>query len=261
MIEWASSGGVKVERANQQISNLETEISAFLKREPYEVVAQEDAQSRLTLYRAYIRERPKLIWGAIAGEILHDLRSSLDILWRGAWYPEGGGSGDTKIEFPIFDTADKLERRYPHDRFVKGTRKRAVDLVNAAKPYKGGNDLLWMLHVANAADKHRLLIPAYASIPSARVSIGGPADWMRLFPMSIHVTLGDPVCPVEDGAIFFYWPLDDPTHVDVNPEPALDIAFGEVEPIKGKPIVSTLNKIANKVDGIAESFIRAGLLK
>jgi hypothetical protein len=66
MTDWASSGGVKVERAKEQIRNLAVEIDAFGKRRPSEIVPEKDAEG-WTVYRVRVVEYPDPRWGVIAG--------------------------------------------------------------------------------------------------------------------------------------------------------------------------------------------------
>jgi hypothetical protein len=236
MIRWLSGGGVKIKRAKEHIGNLEAEIEAFLKRSPYQIVPENDYQAGKILYRARIPDEPPLRLGAIAGDILHNLRSALDILWRNVWYPDGGGRTNRSIAFPIFDTANDLETRYPRHGLKKRSLQAAVSLIYAIKPYKDGNDLLWMLHQANAADKHRLLIPAYARFQTPNIEFGPVLEDFRamsgLAVEFIAVKLGPDICPVKDGTVLFSAPLNDTSHVDVYRQATLDIAFGECEPIK-----------------------------
>jgi hypothetical protein len=49
--------------------------------------------------------------------------------------------------------------------------------------------------------------------------------------------------------------------MEMQPEFRIEIAFGEIEAIKGKPVATTLSQITGAVDGIAQAFIAAGLLK
>jgi hypothetical protein len=264
-IEWAASGGVKIERAKEHVRSLEADIKAFLERSPYRVVRENDYEAGKVIYRAHIPAEPPLRLGAIAGDILHNLRSSLDILWRNVWYPAGGGLTNRRLEFPIYETSEGLEARYPKNRFVKSRTKAAVNLLYEIAPYKGGNDLLWMLHEANAADKHRLLIPAYVRVQYPVLEFE-PVDLRPLgidIPsFNLEVSLGEDLCPVKDGTeVFRATLMDDPTHMQMNFQFPLDIAFGECEPIKGKPILSLLHQFTGEVERVAQIFLTARLLR
>ena len=87
--------------------------------------------------------------------------------------------------FPIAHSQAKYEDRQKKD--LKGATKAAITAVDAIKPYKGGNDTLWLLHALNNIDKHRLLIATASAFRSFDVgahmhrlmqsTIGSSPDW------------------------------------------------------------------------------------
>src|SRR5579862_4233630 len=117
MADWQSSGRVKVERAKEHIRNLEAEIQAFAQRNPYEGRGEIDSQTGDWVLRAHIKESPPPRLGAIAGDAAHNLRSSLDILWRNVMHVDDL-SDDTG--FPIYNSVKAFESR--HGRVTKGWR-------------------------------------------------------------------------------------------------------------------------------------------
>ncbi len=265
MTDWASSGGVKIERAKQHVNDLEIKISAFLERHPYVIVREINAEPGylpFAIYRVGVREDPDPQWGAIAGEILHDLRSSLNILWRAVWHPPSRPADEGSDEFPFYGDAQKFEARFAKlGRSKKPAKQALMDLLRVIKPYKGGNDVLGLLVYANDLDKHRLLIPAYTQIERMITRVGTTLWWAaHVPPMYATWAWEKPICPVEDGTIVFIGPVAEPGHVDVDPQVSLDITFGEGEAIKGKPLVPTLHKMTEMVESIAESFLRAPIL-
>lgn len=56
---------------------------------------------------------------------------------------------------PIADTSEKYEAKKRGK--IEGARQETFDAIDALKPYKGGNDLLWMLYKLTNIEKHRLL--------------------------------------------------------------------------------------------------------
>ena len=269
MVESYASIRVKVKRAKKHIGELEAEIAALEERNPYFIEPERDEEAGYLRYRLRILEYPSPDLGAIAGDALHNLRSALDILMRAAWYPDGGGEADYKMGFPILDPerlkhdpANGLKGRWSPERLEEPHHKAAVELLNKIKPYKFGNDLLWMLHEANELDKHRLLIPVYANLKSWEFDSKTlrPGFTALDFANRADMTLLD-ARPIEDGAILYEEPLFDPTGVYVNPKPTLEIAFGESRSLKGHAMLPTLLQIAGEVEGIAEMFVMAKLIR
>ena len=267
MTNWSTSGWVKIERAKEHIGNLEAEIRTFFQGNPYAIVGEDDEDTGDWVLRARIYHTPPLRWGAIAGDAIHNLRASLDILWRLVMYPAGGGEANHLVQFRIYDSTEKFKAH--HSREVQGPRKAAVDIYKRLKPYKGGNDLLWLLRTADIIDKHRGLIPAYSTVGTTVIdfSVGMRRlvrdtfpDWGDIPAVPIGLKWADPACPVEDGTELYRVRSELRSQVDMNPKFPFTIAFGEAEILKGKPVVSTLHQFANLVEGIAQQFAAARLL-
>ena len=56
-------------------------------------------------------------------------------------------------------------------------RKVPSDAIDAAKPYKGGNDELWVLHRLDIADKHHALLTTVTGLPNVSFYVvGNPLD-------------------------------------------------------------------------------------
>lgn len=150
---------VKVERAKRHFQELRQEVESFFKTNPYKVGTKRDPQTRrLIYYVVSVAPTPKTI-PSIAGDLLHNLRSALDNL---AYQLFRVGSGNTAtarhVYFPIYDD----EAKYRSDRMgkVRGMEQAAIDAIDAVRPFKAGNDLLWKLHTLDNIDKHRTLITA-----------------------------------------------------------------------------------------------------
>ena len=112
MRDWATSGRVKIERAKEHIGEFASAMTAFYKAHPHRLVGEIIEEDGLTRTRLIVREGAPipLRWSAIASDATHNLRSSLDILWRQVMYPHGGGSLNTF--FPICDSAENFGTKY-----------------------------------------------------------------------------------------------------------------------------------------------------
>src|SRR5436190_15222019 len=192
MTDWATSGRVKIERAKEHIANLETEIPAFGKGDFYTAVPNIDKQTGEVVIRLRVRERPPPRWGAVAGDAVHNLRSALNILWRTVWSVTVRDE-NRKDSFRIFDSADAFKTRFRGKQ--QGGRQPVVDILQALKPYKGGNDLLWMLEEINNTDKHRMLIPILMNF-GGTVTLTPSEEEPTVYDMRLR----NPIYPVEDGA-------------------------------------------------------------
>lgn len=97
---------MKVKRAKEHINNLELLISGFRESKPYEVVRQEEPNGEIT-FRVKVKAQPPQEWGAIIGDVIHNLRSSLDyLIWQ--LVLSNGKTPSKRTGFPICDNAKKF---------------------------------------------------------------------------------------------------------------------------------------------------------
>ena len=68
----------KIQRAEEHIAQLDAEVQSFLNTEPYRVEREPDPKTeRVILYARNVKQ-PPVRFGIIVGDVLHNLRSSLD---------------------------------------------------------------------------------------------------------------------------------------------------------------------------------------
>ena len=98
----------------------------------------------------------------ILGDIIHNLRSALDILWNTMIRRLNGD--DTLSYFPVCEKREELEGTIlKADKVVTPAIPGLAEfLLNEVKLYKTGNpkgtDTIYYLNKLNRADKHRLLV-------------------------------------------------------------------------------------------------------
>jgi hypothetical protein len=128
----------KIERAKRHIDDLQLAVRRFLDSRPYEVRTKDDPKmGKRIYYVSRVDPMPRAI-AAITGDVLQNLRSTLDYIAYQA-VTVGLGVPPAKpweVEYPVADDASK----YPdlRDRKVKGAKQDALDAIDATKPYKGG---------------------------------------------------------------------------------------------------------------------------
>jgi len=257
----------KLERAKEQINELKTEWDGFFQPGTYIVQFKDDPNTReRTYYLDSVTEIPDSI-PLIIGDVIQNLRSSLDHL---AHHLVCVGNGDpgphTHVYFPI--AKDSTEYKTMRDRRIKGMRQDAIDAIDAIEPYGGGaGDFLWQLHQLNIIDKHRLLLTVYANLsghsilPSQRQRItknflgSSPG---RKVPSLVGAFIPPPVkrFPLKAGDI-----LLPESELEENMNFLLEIAFGEPKIVEGKPVFELLHQAATVIGGIMLNFDQAGLLQ
>jgi hypothetical protein len=240
----------KYERAVEQLTSLHKEVLAFGKQpHAYTIVSQVNDEGTHYLFRLEPRWPTNLQdrWGAITGEIVHDLRSALEqLVWQLVLL--NGGEPRKSHTFPIrgeepsraFEVEMRREwttrgRVYHGPLF--GLSDDATAMIESCQPYKGPNGArLRQLHDLWNTDKHETLIPTI---------LWGPAPEVKL---TNAVLVTQPPGRFE-GATYVMEVLiaaqsagaPDP-HVDVEPHAPIDIALSDGR----EPVIEVL-RLAAKV--------------
>jgi hypothetical protein len=158
----------------EELGSLAKEVH-ILGRDPnvWASVSQSDVDRGHYIFWFYPNWEPGLLplWGAIFGEIVHDLRSALDQLVC-QFVILNGGVPDREHSFPVRgkEPANGFGVEVRREWIDNGGRRRhgplfgvsdkAVALIERSQPYKGGNtSLVSDLHELWNADKHQTLIP------------------------------------------------------------------------------------------------------
>jgi hypothetical protein len=254
----------KIERAARHISELESEIKAFLSRlpQPYRAEARRDPQTREVVYYAPVTvpETPLKI-SLVAGDVIQNLRSALDHLaYQLFMVGSRGGTTARHVYFPISESHEKYHREAPGK--VKGMNQDAIKAINALKPYKDGNDVLWNLHRLSNIDKHRMLITAGAAHVAHSMTPGIRQALQHGLNRLGHPEILDQVRSISLDARQIKFPLkkgdelfrDFPNaEIDKNVEISVEVVFEEPD-VLHTMVVPTLFRMAQSVDGIIVSF-------
>lgn len=255
---WATSGRVKIERAKEHIRDFEVGTDAFFDSKPYRVVAQHDTKRRTLYVQLREFERLPLRWSAVVADAVHNLRSSLDILWSHVMNPDSSAP-PRKQYFPVLEDAEAYKARRARE--VKSRRKLAMDILDATKPYRGGNDTLWALNEIDIRNKHEVLSLAVGTFQEMTVAVFNTWDFPN--PDRFVLTPKGSLHVLEDNTPLFE--IHPPpgvmdAKVNVKYEITYAVAFGEGEVLEGKPVIEALHEFSELVDGIALAFESAGLL-
>src|SRR5437867_3099381 len=118
---------LKNERARSQLNELSVQINEFLNGQPYVSFIEVDEEHRRVSLGVEVRQRPDLSWGVLMGEILHNLRSSLDhAFWQ--LVASHGGKPHERTAFPIFLREDGFDA----ERQSRGRRRGMCDGLSAS---------------------------------------------------------------------------------------------------------------------------------
>jgi hypothetical protein len=151
----------KIQRAEENIQNLNGEITAFLAAhpKPYRIVREFRNNGRQYAFVAFGNPTVPPRFAVLAGEIIHHLRSSLDHLIC-ALVKKQGGTPTRKHQFPIYTSAKKFDEACANG-LIKGVSVSAEKLIRSVQPYtsKTPDDTgLYVIQQYDNLDKHQLLI-------------------------------------------------------------------------------------------------------
>jgi hypothetical protein len=172
----------KIERANENIKNLEAEISTFVQPDPYIIAGNVNHETKECIFVANAKTIP-LRFSVLAGETIHHLRSSLDhLIWALALRRHAAPGRN--IGFPICLTEEKFKAALKGGK-IKGISGSAQAIVERLQPYRNADwrntvsdNPLRIIHEFNNTDKHRLLtvVVSAAHIPGRIYFSGKMAD-------------------------------------------------------------------------------------
>ena len=231
-----SASFVKIDRARKHIKELEGMAAEYLASKPAQVSMHKpepemvDGKYRVAFRWDFkVKGAPEEM-SAVLGDVLHNLRASLDLMACELCRMKGGT--DDKVHFPFCDEEAELPGMIKRRTFDQAGPD-AVKLLMELRPYKGGNTALRALHVLDVQDKHRLLIPG-------AVGFAGPAIQVR----------GD------DGRVL----MDEagkPTAIvvgDPNAVTDLKLVFPPESALEGQEMIPTLHSLVETTTRIVESF-------
>jgi hypothetical protein len=266
----------KIERAKHHVRQLEQALKAFRDTKPYCLTCNQTANSAEYSFRIRIVAPIPIDFALIVGEVFNHLRSALDHL---AWQliEVTGSKPSDHLYFPICKGRPEYEARLQGE--IKGIGPDAVDVLNAIKPYKGGNDALWILHKLNNIDKHQvLLVLAYGMKPAFSVSYRNPMfesllqnpDFLALFTEEDRNRVGRTVMDAsfdepnslfwilkdDDEIVRISWPDGPPMDVNSEIDFSYDIALWQTEFPDPNPIIPFLNQLVGAVDEVVNLFVR-----
>lgn len=258
-----TSARLKLDWANKHLKNLDREIRAFLGGNPYEIFPYAKLETGDIVYHlGSLATIPNEI-ALLAGDIIHNLRSSLDHVAH-VVFESTGRDGGNNYQFPIIS----------NERFINGGLDREIEkvcpvdsregaLFKTLKPYEGGNEDIWRIHRLDIHDKHKLLIQAFFKSTKTRevhISVTNFDTGENLDIPDISVSgysspsfSGD---PLKDGAIVHKVSRGDihTDNVDMHPEFVIDIAFVEPAEVRGFNVLETLNKLGSVTQYIISAF-------
>lgn len=211
-----SNSMMKLRRAEQFITELETELNRYRKDNPFQASwAFDQTPPSVRIDLKAITDFP----GAIVGDALHNMRTALDLM--ASELVRLTNQSDRNVYFPFGNSAQELEKEIKRKNFYKAGQD-AVDLLWKYAPHRGGNETLRALHDLDVRDKHKSLL------------LMGSTMNLKVSGVYNVETLEADNPPTVEGDVHYVFP--------------------EPDAFKGQPVIETLKELMRLVSGILEAF-------
>lgn len=241
--------GLRLEWAIQHLQSFNAERVRWLRREPYRLVEEFDAQRGENQLWIKDIQRPPAQLGLIIGDIAHNLRSALDnLVYELVVACHGDPPPDRFVrysEFPIF--GPQAMSSAVRKRRIGGIAPRAQAIIEGLQPYHRGNDYasdpLWVLYELSNIDKHRRLhlTPFVTRSPWFAVARDVDVDFVR------HVNVYHPGGPLEGDTVLVGYPRVPKDKMKMQFEFLFNVTFGKGSPAYGEPVWDTFMKLRDYI--------------
>jgi hypothetical protein len=163
------------------------------------------------------------------------------------------------IYFPVAENFQKYEK----DKHKKmyGASHVTINSIDAIRPYKGGNDLIWSLHSLNNIDKHRLLLTVgsvaagvelFSTIYHAIKNVF-PQETLTAFKsMELYLNPSNKGFPLTKWFVLYIGALDEKP--DPNMKFRFDVAINELGVTEEVSLLELLRKFVIEVEKIFEKL-------
>lgn len=149
----------KLNRADEHLNALDQALKTFIEGKPYSTITEKEPQSGDSLVKLVSQRSPPRGPSTLIGDILFNLRSSLDHLVYALAVLNGATDEQKEAsEFPVFSDRVKFADLAPKK--IGGLTPEAWTAIERAQPYYAPDPdrhPIRLLHDLNRIDKHRLL--------------------------------------------------------------------------------------------------------
>lgn len=245
---------LKAQRAEKHILELHSLMQSFASSpDVYSVSIETESQYRdpeLAITVRKTNDELRSEAALIIGDVYHNLRSALDMLWFEI--VSSTRRQNRRTAFPIAATREILAGRLAAALSNRQITTRLRDFVlDTIKPYKEGNFRIWAVHEMNIIDKHRLLIRNFPVIAVEGIRVQNDEGTVLEIPILLidASSFRRSLSQIDRSVSFGRNPaLADKGHA------ALGFGFDLGNPHPGDPVVPTLNAAAKEVTGTIGAF-------
>jgi hypothetical protein len=165
------SSRLKIDRAKHHLAELESIISSL--PNIYTATVEIDPNGGHEVLKHDLPNRDKIVddIALVLGDAIHNLHCALDHAWVSVLTKLCPASINNQTKFPIFPIRKQVEAALRGVEIHSAAPALFDCVLDEIKPYSGGNESIWSIHILDVDDKHRLLLPVieFASIQGIEV--------------------------------------------------------------------------------------------
>jgi len=249
----------KIDRAKEQVRDLDTEMTALLTSGIYTIVGENQFERRRYVFKLLGPPVPLRV-AVIAGEIIHHLRSCFDYVVS-ALASKSGLPDTERVNFPVCETPGKYASAVKNG-ILKGVPKIARLVIEGLQPYRASdppNSSLQIVHDLDIADKHRLLVVVTHALVMGNIFVITKNDCTDLtFGIELPpTTTAEYPWGMEDGIEVHWIPLRGPANPQFEmelPASTVKIAFEQIGTIRRPLVTPILMQLCNFVETAIHKF-------
>lgn len=217
------------------------------------MIEEVDPSTNKTLVKAKLISRiPSNVKGFL-GDVISNLRSCLD--QATCALAEANGASVKNIYFPVAtDSADFSSNNIRKK--VAGLSADSIKLIDSFEPYGGGKgERFWLLSKLEAINKHQRIVAighATQKLIFTNGTIKGPAEGSG--DIKFHGGVWD-----ETSQCINLFTKDVGVNINCDIHVAFHMAFGEIDQLKGQPIMPFFKDVVDGIDHFLNSCVEKGL--
>jgi hypothetical protein len=146
----------KLERAKTLMQSLNSAIQRYLDSDPCEMYREISSKRYEEQIKIRITKPIPAEIAHIVGDLIHNMRASLDYAACDLAELNQATNAD-HVFFPFGKTEKTFEINLTKK--LKKVSAEAKQFIRELRPYRGGNERLWLIHYLDLGDKHRKLTP------------------------------------------------------------------------------------------------------
>jgi hypothetical protein len=240
---------LKLARAKEQIIHLDA-LSAKFFREHWRAIIVDKPQSGERAIHVKADQPIPPQFGVLIGEIVHNLRSALDIaVWH--FVAPHSPKKEDRVQFPFTLEKERLPASIAN-RQIDVAGEEVAQVIREAEPYYGGRGDLWSLHKLSILDKHRILTP-----------VGHIASFENFNPRNFDPSAPEIATYDRFGFVggenqdVLRWPSDlRPLAHKRELDCTFELMFAKDQPFTSSRVISTMDKVMKRVGSVIGQFER-----